>query len=245
MLIGVFSWLRSLRFARRQTVWWPTWLGLWCLATLLVIPVAWWGIWGEIFLSLNHPLPAQELVVEGWIGLEALHAAAQESKKDGYQYVVVTGGPTSERWTERSWNYAEMAAKELIHFGVPKEKIITAPVEVSERRRTLGSAVAARQALEAKGISPSSINVLTFGPHARRSQLVFAKVFDHTDVGIISWSPPNDQNVPWWRSSERSREMLTESVAYFFEAILNSGRRSNSVEAPDAAHTGARPAPNQ
>ena len=232
MLIRMFSWLRRLRFAKRQTIWWPTSLGLWCIATLLVTPVVWWCIWGEVFLSLNRPIHAEELVVEGWIGLAALNAAAQELKQGGYQYVVVTGGATSERWMERSWNYAEMAAKELRRFGVPKEKIIAAPAADSESRRTFESAAAARQALEAKGISPLSINVFTFGPHARRSQLVFAKVFGRrTNVGIIAWSPSNYQTVSWWHSSERSREMLTESASYLFEALLNSGRRSNSTEA--------------
>jgi hypothetical protein len=229
----MFSWLQRLRIANRRTVWWPTWLGLCCMATLLVTPVAWWCIWGEAFLSLNRPFPAEELVVEGWIGLEALNGAAQEAKEGGYHYVVVTGGPTSERWTERSWNYADMAAKELIRLGVPREKIIGAPTENNKRQRTFGSAVAVRRALEAKGISPSSINVFTIGPHARRSQLVFAKVFGRRpNVGIIAWFPPNYHTVSWWHSSERSKEMITESAAYLFEVVLNSGRSSNSIDAP-------------
>jgi len=234
VLRTMFSRLCGLRFANRRTIWWPTWLGLWCIATLLVTPVAWWWIWGEAFLSLNRPIPAEELVVEGWIGLDALKAAAQETKRHAYQYVVATGGPTSDGWTERGWNYAEMAAKELMRLGVPKEKIISAPAKDSERRRTFGSAVAARQALEAKGISALNLNVFTFGPHARRSQLVFAKVFGRqTKVGVIAWSPANDHTVPWWHSSERSREMLTESAAYLFEAVLNSGRRSNSTDSTE------------
>jgi hypothetical protein len=223
--IRMFYWLRRLRFANRRTIWCPTWLGAWCIATVLVTPVVWWCIWGEAFLSSNRPIPAEELVVEGWIGLDALHAAAEDTKQYGYQYVVVTGGPTSERWEEHRWNYAEMAAKELIRLGVPKEKIIAAPAEDRERRRTFESAVAARRVLEAKGISAVSVNVFTLGPHARRSQLVFAKVFGRrTKVGVIAWSSPDYQTVPWWHSSERSREMLTESAAYLFEAVFNSGR---------------------
>jgi hypothetical protein len=34
--------------------------------------------------------------------------------------------------------------------------------------------------------------------------------------------------MPWWQSSERAREMITETAGYLFEAILNAGRRSNS-----------------
>ena len=82
--------------------------------------------------------------------------------------------------------------------------------------------------LQSLSIKPKSINIFTLGPHARRSRLVFAKVEgSETRVGVISWTPSCNQAGPWWRRSTRAKELLTETVGYLFEALLNSGRSPN------------------
>jgi hypothetical protein len=86
------------------------------------------------------------------------------------------------------------------------------------------------------------MNVFTWGPHARRSHLVFAKVErPETDVGVVSWAPVSYRQVPWWRSSERAKEFLTETAGYVFEALFNSGRSSNSPDKASFDHLSARP----
>ena len=41
-----------------------------------------------------------------------------------------------------------------------------------------------------KGASPKTIDVLTLGPHARRTRLVYAKVLAPTaQVGVVAWVP--------------------------------------------------------
>jgi hypothetical protein len=220
---------RKLRFIERRTVWCPTWFGLFCVVILLLIPTAWWFICGESFLSLTRRLPAEILVVEGWIGPDGVRAAAAEFEQHGYQYIVSTGGlTTAEGWSQPGWSYAEGADSELVRSGIPKDKIIVAPSRETEIQRTYESAVAVWRALKARGIRPDSLNVLTFGPHARRSSLVFAKVFQPTQVGVIAWAPPGYQVVPWWRSSSRARELIEETAGYVYEALLNSGRASSS-----------------
>jgi hypothetical protein len=196
---------------------------------LLFTPVVWWWSCGESFLSLTQRLPAEVLVVEGWIGRDGIRAAAAEFEQRGYRYVVASGGLSSAHWEKDPLNYAQMADGELIRLGVPKDKIIVAPSRITESRRTYESAAAVWHALQAKGLRPNSLNVFTFGAHARRSRLVFAKVEGPgTKVGVVSWSPSDYEGVPWWRSSERARELMLETVGYLFEALLNSGRSSNS-----------------
>ena len=69
------------------------------------------------------------------------------------------------------------------------------------------------------------MNVFTFGSHARRSALVYEKAYGPgTEVGVIAWEPSAYAAGPWWRSSERSIEFLVQSVGYFYELLLNSGR---------------------
>jgi hypothetical protein len=61
--------------------------------------------------------------------------------------------------------------------------------------------------------------------------MVFAKVNSEIEkIGVIGSCSPEFQRERWWQSSERSRELIEEVVAYLYEALLNSGRRSNSPE---------------
>ncbi len=233
----------KLRFVRRRTLWFPTWLGFLCVASLFAAPVIWWCCYGESFLSLTERQPAEVLVVEGWIGRDGIRAAATEFVKQGYQYIVATGGvTTAERWDEGGWSYAEGAEHELVRSGIPAERIIVATASEAKRQRTFASGIAVWQALHARGLHPKTMNVFTWGPHARRSRLVFAKVErPDTNVGVVSWTPASYGLLPWWRSSERAKEFLTETAGYVFEAIFNSGRSSNAPDKAPFANLSARP----
>lgn len=223
-------WRSSLTAAlvRRRTVWWPTWIGWGLIAAMLAVPGVWWSLAGESFLSSTERLPAEVLVVEGWIGRDGMRAAAAEFKRRGYKYVVASGGPVSDRWQENPLSYAEMANRELIRWDVPKDRIIVAPSRDVDRGRTYESAVAVFHALQAKAIQPKALNVFTHGPHARRSRLVFAKVEGNGNkVGVVAWTPTGYGSGPWWRSSERAKDFISETAGYAFELLLNSGRLAN------------------
>jgi hypothetical protein len=212
----------------RRTVWWKYFYPL--SASVLLIAVSgsiWLCLAGESFFSLTSRLPAEVLVVEGWIGQDGARAAATEFKDGGYQYIVATGGQSEEELGNS--NYAEMAEQALIALGVPKDRIIAAPIGPVERQRTFTSAVAAWQALEGKRVHPAALNVFTLGPHARRSRLIYAKVCrPGTQVGVIAFVPPSYAAKPWWQSKERAQCLLKEVIGYPFEALLNSGRAAYS-----------------
>jgi DUF218 domain len=159
-----------------------------------------------------------------------MRAAAAEFERGGYQYVVTSGGPASGRWEKNLLTYAEMADRELIRSGVPKERIIVAPSKRTESRRTYESAVAVFHALQARVIQPKSLNIFTFGPHARRSRLVFAKVEGPgKKVGVVAWAPTSYGSEPWWWSSQRAKDFISETAGYAFELLLNSGRPTNDT----------------
>jgi hypothetical protein len=227
-------WYRRIRLFERRTLWCPTWLGTFCLIFVLVVPAAWWFIYGESFLSSTDRLSAEVLVVEGWIGTNGVRAAADEFQSGGYRYVVATGSqPDDDKgWQVIGWSYAQGAADELARCGIPREKIILAPARSTGRERTFESAVAVSRKLQSLSINSKSINVFTWGPHARRSRLVFAKVEGpETEVGAVGWTPSYYQASPWWRSSDRTKELLTETAGYIFEILLNSGRGSRGISA--------------
>jgi hypothetical protein len=199
---------------------------------LLSAPGVWWFKYGEWFLSESDRVPEEVLVLEGWVGLEGVQAAVAEFKHGGYRYLVASGGISpGTGWEEGGWSYAERAGNEIIRLGILKDKVIIAPASGSEDQRTYEAAVAVWNTLKSKGIRPNNITVFTLATHARRSRLVFAKVF-HTQarVGVVGWIPDDFKVEPWWRSSERARELIVETAGYAYEGLLNSGRKSNSPD---------------
>lgn len=213
-------------------MWWPTRLGWACLLLATLALVFGWCFYGEAFLSPTSRVPADVLVVEGWAGRDSMAAAVREFQQGGYRLLVSTGGPTGDTWAVQNWNYAELAAEELLRHGLPKDRLLVAPATEGESQRTYHAALAVRQALEARGQLPAAINLWTRGAHARRSWLVFAKVLrPQTRVGVIAWTPDDRPAVPWWESSRRSRDFLEETVGYLFERLLNSGRWGKAVAA--------------
>ena len=214
---------------QRRTVWLPTVFGWACILIAIGSLGLLFCLKGEAFLSPTERLPAKVLVVEGWIGIEGIRAAKAEFERDGYDFIVTTGGLTGERWKEQRWSYAEMAEKELIRCGVSKDRIIMAPAPDVDSQRTFESAMAVRKSLLAHGNPPEALNVFTLGVHARRSRLIFTKSFPPgTKVGVIAWVPPGYESPQWWRSSERADDLLKETAGFLFEALFDSGRSTSS-----------------
>jgi hypothetical protein len=219
----------TFRLVQRRTVLCPTLLGWACILGIVCSLFSLVWIESESFLSRTQRLPAEVLVVEGWIGEEGIQAAALEFKQGGYRYVITTSGLTSGRWNPHQWSYAEMARDVLVDAGISQDKIIMAPPRNTEGQRTFESATAVWRILQARGLLPTTINLFTLGAHARRSRLIFAKVFQPgTRVGIISWKPSNYRAGPWWRSSDRAEDVIKETTGCMFEILFNSGRTSNS-----------------
>jgi uncharacterized SAM-binding protein YcdF (DUF218 family) len=229
-----YAHVMKLRLVQRRVVFFPTLLGwVTLLAAAASVLLLWW-FKGESYLSCTHRLPAEVLVVEGWIGVEGIREAHLEFEHGGYRYIVATSGLSEERWSERRYNFAVEAAKILLNSGIPRDRVFVAAPQVTEGQRTYEAAEAVSRALWSRNIHPRALNVFTMGVHARRSRLVFAKVFGpETEVGVIAWIPRDYEPGIWWHSSERAGGYLKETVAYAFEALLNSGRGFQSR--PDSA----------
>jgi len=54
------------------------------VAILFILVVAWFT-YGESYLEATHRLPADILVVEGWIGRKGIRAAVDEFERGGYR----------------------------------------------------------------------------------------------------------------------------------------------------------------
>jgi hypothetical protein len=64
------------------------------------------------------------------------------------------------------------------------------------------------------------MDVITLGPHARRSRLLYQKAFGNAvSLGVISLADPAYDSRYWWRSSEGVREVWGEAVAYLYARL--------------------------
>jgi len=178
------------------------------------------------FLAPERPVDADILVVEGWVPDYALKRGLDLTIERKSSYLLLAGGSVKgEANPEPGDTYAHRAMKRLLRIGgdlphvhpVPSPEQTPAPV----RDRTYAEALAVKKWLQDQGASVSSINVLTLGPHARRSRLLFQMAFGpDVEIGVIAVPDREYDPRVWWRYSEGVKEVLSEAAAYFYARFL-------------------------
>lgn len=173
------------------------------------------------FLALTARVSPGFLVVEGWVSDYAIEFAAEEYTQGAYQEVFATGGPVYGIAAYRNdfSTAAGIGADRLKKLGISKVHMVPAPL--SERDRTYASAVALRDWLRQRNLTPRSINVVTEDVHARRTRLLFQEALgDAVVVGVLAVPNPDYNPRRWWRYSEGVRDVLGEIIAYLYAKFL-------------------------
>jgi uncharacterized SAM-binding protein YcdF (DUF218 family) len=215
-----------------------SWRG-WLLVASIVVLTS-YGVLLNVhpFLAVTRRVNANVLVVEGWIQRYAIREAADEFNRGSYQHIFTTGGPEngSGGYVNDYQTSASVGADALKRVGVPEELVQMAPSHVTGQERTYSSAIALRDWFREHNITVQSMNVVTEDCHARRTQLLFQKVFGkNVPVGIIAVPNPDYNSKYWWRYSDGVREVIGESIAYMYARFLfypsASPRAKKMVEA--------------
>lgn len=175
------------------------------------------------FLALNSPVAADILVVEGWLPDYAIKTSIDEFKTGGYSKLITTGGPLSKGYYLAEYKtFAEIAAATLIALNFEPDNLIAVPAPAAIKHRTQASAVALRQWLSTSDLEVKAINLYTFGPHARRSWLIFKQVLaPEIRVGVIAAQPLDYDANNWWQSSTGVRSTISESIAYAYARFID------------------------
>jgi len=175
------------------------------------------------FLAVNAPIKADILVVEGWLPDYAIKSAIAEFKKGEYRQLITTGLPLSKGYYLAEYkNYAELAAATCIALGFDKDKVIAVPAASVVKHRTAASAIALRDWLAASALKVDSINLYSFGTHARRSWNIFKAVLNpDIKVGIIAAEPEDYNPQEWWKSSAGFRNVTGEIIAYIYARFVD------------------------
>lgn len=175
------------------------------------------------FLALNKEVSAKILVVEGWVSSPARLFAITKFYEGGYERMYVVGSPVkaAQLTQHASDTYASVAAEELVRFGFPQSLFESVPTTQLPRNRTFGCASTLRDWFKSKGLKVSSLNIVTEGPHARRTRLLYQEAFGpDVKVGIISVTNPEYDPRTWWRYSEGMKEVMSETGAYLYTKLF-------------------------
>jgi hypothetical protein len=213
---------KSWGLLRKRECLMPTWRGWLVLLSLLAIFGAIIALKIHPFLAVTKPLPGELLVVEGWATDDALAQAVVEFKRNHYQKLYVTGGPLE--WgapLSEYKTYAERGAAVLLKLGLTTNEVQAVPAPLIRQDRTYMSAVTLRKWLLEHGASPTRLHLMTEGPHARRSWLLFEKAFGGgVSVGITAIPVRDYDPKHWWRSSAGVRGVIGEALAYAYARLL-------------------------
>lgn len=217
----------------RKERWGLSWRGrLLVIATALSIAcLVLLGV--QPFLAVTHRVPANVLVVEGWVHEYAIRRGAEEFRTGSYQRVFTTGGPVVGlgEYINDYQTAASVGADLLKKTGIPDHSIQMVPSRVVGRDRTYSSAVALREWFREHNMEVQSINVVTEDAHARRTRLLFQKALGkRVAVGIIAVPNPDYDAKHWWRYSEGVKDVLSEGIAYIYAKFLfHSAPRTSAL----------------
>ena len=174
------------------------------------------------FLIVNAPVAGGVMVVEGWAPDYALEAAIAEFNRNHYEKLFVTGIPLEQGAPLAEYKtYAELDAAILIKMGMNSNVVQAVPAAAVRQDRTYAMACSLKGWMEGHGMTPTKVQVMTLGPHSRRSRLLFEKAFGKgVTVGITAIPSRDFDPGHWWTSSEGVRTVIGEALAYAYARVL-------------------------
>jgi uncharacterized SAM-binding protein YcdF (DUF218 family) len=176
----------------------------------------------EPFLAVTDTVPGGVLVVEGWVPDYMLEVAIAEFKHTHYAKLFVTGIPLEQGAPLSEYkNYACLGAATLLKLGLSTNEVQAVPTPLTQRDRTYAMAFSLKHWLREHGMAPTKVNLITSGPHARRSRLMFEKALGRDcPVGVLAVPAIDYDERHWWRSSQGVRIIISEVIVYTYARLL-------------------------
>ena len=174
------------------------------------------------FLTVNAPVQGGVMVAEGWLPDYALEAVKAEFNRDHYEKLFVTGLPLERGAPLAEYKtYAEMSAAILIKMGLGTNVVQAVPGTWVRQDRTYAMASTLRRWMLEHRMTPTKVQIMTVGPHARRSRLLFEKAFGKgVTVGVTALPSDDFDPAHWWTSSAGVRTVVGEALAYAYARVL-------------------------
>jgi hypothetical protein len=213
---------RCFGLQKRKEKWVLTWRGRLVVGSILAVLGVIFILTVHPFLAITDRVDTQYLVVEGWIPNYALQESIDEFKSKPYVKVFTVGAePLSGLKIEPGDSVALSGLYRMKNLGMNEDIIQAVPAHIKYRNRTYESALALKKWIEENHAPVTSFNLVTLGPHARRSRLLFEKAFaGKARVGIISVEDREYDPKRWWKYSEGVKELISEGVAYVYARLF-------------------------
>jgi hypothetical protein len=207
---------------RRRQCLAPTWRGWLALTVVFSLSILVIGRNFYWFLAVTKPVPGGLLVIEGWAPDYALRAAMAEFNTNHYDRLMVIGGPLDNGAPLSEYHtFADMGAATLLRFGMSSNLLQAVPAPLVRQDRTFAAGAALREWLDKRGEAPTKVNLISMGPHARRSRLMLqAALGKQVAVGIVSIPSREFDPAHWWRKSAGFRTVIDEAIAYAYARVL-------------------------
>jgi uncharacterized SAM-binding protein YcdF (DUF218 family) len=208
-------------FCRRQRrrLTWRGWLVL-----AVVAGVFCWVVPPRLcsFLAVTDRVDGTFLVVESWMPDYAMEEVVEEFKAHRYERILTTGGPLEEgSYFSGYTNYPLLACATLESLGIKPEKLEAVPAPEVARNRTYASALALKAWFQEHQVPVKAFNVVTLGPHARRTRLLFQRAFGgEAKVGVMAIQDRTYDPPGWWKSVEGFEAVMSELVAYLYARVI-------------------------
>jgi uncharacterized SAM-binding protein YcdF (DUF218 family) len=174
------------------------------------------------FLAVTAPVTGGVLVVEGWAPDYAMAEARDEFRRGSYPKIYVVGGPLE--WgapLSEYKTYAERGAAVLVSLGLTTNDVQAVPAPIVQQDRTYSAARSLRSWVQEHGETPTKVHLISEGPHARRSRLLFQKALGPSvQVGVTAVPVRDYDEKHWWRSSGGVRGVIGELLAYGYARVL-------------------------
>jgi hypothetical protein len=206
----------------RREVWKLTWISKLCVLALGTIGFVLLARGLCAFLAITDPVGGQFLVVEGWMPTYVYREAAEQFSRGTYSKILAVGVTQDD--TDPEGDLREDSGQgRLTKFGVPDDRMVTVSSDEVHRDRTFHSAMAVKRWLHEQGLQSTSIDVVTVGPHARRSRLLYEEALGgQIGVGVFSVQDRRFDPDHWWQSSQGVRTVVGEFLAYVYARLLFS-----------------------
>jgi hypothetical protein len=171
---------------------------------------------------LNKPVESDVLIVEGWLPDYALEEVMVIYRKGRYKKIITTGVPLEiGSYLKEYADLAHLSKATLLALGMQENEVVAVPAPDVHRDRTFHSALAVREWMQKNDMQINKMNLVSLGPHARRSTILFQQVFkSEAEIGSISIESRDYDPERWYTSSEGVRSTLDEAIAYVYAVVL-------------------------
>jgi hypothetical protein len=131
----------------------------------------------------------------------------------------ITGRNGKHRIKNNYKSYANLAKNKLLALGIDSTQIIDISGEKVTINRTLTSALAFRDWLKSSNKEVNGINIVTLGTHARRTWMIYNRIFENEyKIGIISVPDNREHNSRRYKVLKTLRETL--GIIYYWFILI-------------------------